>query len=397
MGTGSGAFHPACAVTHHKPTPCPLLPEEQTMTSHRDDNVTGLCRRVHSDAPGDSTITPTNTNTTNPETSSNESISPETSNPEPCSTNSTTPLDLTRDRDATVEFEHTFDTSSEGQPTWQADTETGARSSARPSTGPSSPASSARPASTSASTRTSRQHTKGTGRGSLGVLMPTLLPSRPKFTGRNTNDVGSLTHALIGFHVGFLTSNTTEVVVPGDLLERMFVIAYALIDANPNATRVLATEACSLAYRYLTQFPPAAPWRLLGVEYDTGCGRVDLAWANDTTGEVFFDEVKTSLVHHGRSVPRTWVSQASRYSEGGHVRFGETFRGTRLVMLTGADITGLVTHQDPVVMLSPTATEPLRRAPRTSGSPARPGQPVQPVRPAQPVRSAPMTHGGGGL
>lgn len=261
-------------------------------------------------------------------------------------------LDLDAGRDGTVlHIEHTFDTSIQGveeQSTWQTETEPGSRSSARPRTGPDSPS------------------PKRRGRGSLGVLMPTLLPSRPTFTGRGTSDLGSLAHALIGSHAQFLTHPDTSTggapVVPGDLLDRMYAVAYAVIDANPNATRVLATEAASLAFRYLREFPPAAPWELMAVEYETGNGPVDLAWVNDATGSIFFDEVKTSRVSTGRRVPDAWVNQSRRYSTAGAARFGEAFLGTRLVPLMAANTTRLVVALRPVVLLSPTAADPLRMA-----------------------------------
>lgn len=194
--------------------------------------------------------------------------------------------------------------------------------------------------------------------------MPTLLPSRPTFTGRNPADLGTLTHALIGSHVQSVTDGGESGADVEDLLSRMYAVAYAVIDANPNATRVLATEAASLSTRYLTEFPPMPPWRLLGVEYDTGEGRVDLAWVNDTTGEVFFDEVKTSRVANGRQVPPTWLSQAGRYSAAGTDRFGAAFLGTRLVPLMAAGTARLVRHRQPVVLLYPTPALPLRHAPR---------------------------------
>lgn len=194
--------------------------------------------------------------------------------------------------------------------------------------------------------------------------MPTLLPSRPTFTGRGTSDLGTLTHGLIGSHVQFVTGGEEQ----GDLLARMYAVAYAVIDANPNATRVLATEAASLAHRYLCEFPPSRPWRLLGVEFDTGDGPVDLAWVNDTTGEVFFDEVKTSRVSNGRQVPPVWLEQAHRYASAGDARFAEAFLGTRLVPLMAADTVRLIRHRRPVARLAPTPAEPLRLARRNEGA-----------------------------
>lgn len=185
--------------------------------------------------------------------------------------------------------------------------------------------------------------------------MPTLLPTKPVFTGTNNRDLGTLAHALIGSHVQFVHGTA----VPGDLLERMYAVAYAVIDANPNRTRVLATEAASYAYRYLTTFVPDAPWRLLGVEYDTGSGEVDLAWTDDTSGQVFFDEVKTSRVHDGRRPEPKWVTQCRRYAAAGTDRFGERFIGVRLLPLMPTSVARLVLVGAPLRVLSPTAADPL--------------------------------------
>ncbi|NYD40026.1 hypothetical protein [Nocardioides panaciterrulae] len=193
--------------------------------------------------------------------------------------------------------------------------------------------------------------------------MPTLLPQSTPFTGRGTSDLGSLTHGLIGSHIQFLSDGQ----VPSNLLERMYAVAYALIEANPNATRVLATEAASLAFRYLTEFPPRPPWRLLGVEYDTGEGPVDLAWANTSTNEMFFDEVKTSRVATGRQVPSAWLAQTRRYAAAGAAAMGESFLGVRLVPLMAADTARLVRHGEPVRLLAHTAEAPLRLAARSGG------------------------------
>lgn len=187
--------------------------------------------------------------------------------------------------------------------------------------------------------------------------MPTVLPLRSSYTGRNPSDVGSLTHLLIGAHVQFALAEPDNV---HDLIARMYAVSYAVIDANPNARRVLATEAVSLAHSYLTNLLPAHPWRLLGVEYETGQGRADVAWVNDQSYEVFFDEVKTSRVSNGRHLPPNWVAQATRYAAAGMDHFGEDFLGTRLVALMGDRPVRLVRVAAPMVLLSPTASEPMR-------------------------------------
>ncbi|GAA4372843.1 hypothetical protein [Nocardioides caricicola] len=240
---------------------------------------------------------------------------------------------------------------------WHGETDSNRfRSPARPSTGITSPAAVASP-----------NTERSAGRGSLGVLMPTLLSTNAVFTGRRASDLGSLTHLLVGSHVQFISLSLDGTGVPVDLLDRMYAVAYAVIDANPNARRVLATEAASLALRYLTEFPPAAPWRLLGVEYDTGNGRVDLAWWNGDTCEVFFDEVKTSRVS-GRQVSPAWLDQSRRYSAAGAARFGESFLGTRLVPLTTSGTVHLVREGEPIVALSPIHSAPLQcTAPVGSG------------------------------
>lgn len=322
------------------------------------------------------------------------------------------PLERLRDRSTTSQAKTRVETQEEQSPC-AAGTETGDRSPARLSARTSSPATSP---STASKIGTPRAPRGQAGRGSLGVLMPTLLPTKATFTGRNSADLGALTHALIGAHVQFLhptptvnphhaaprlsaDEDTTGVTgddrlddttldsvalpgdetggvsggVPGDLLHRIYVVAYAVIKANPNATRVLATEAASLAYRYLCEFPPAPPWRLLAIEYDTGNGEVDVAWQHEVTREVFFDEVKTSRVTDGRVLSPAWAQQAARYTAAGHVRFGDLFLGTRLVPLMAANTARLFAPSGPPVILASTETSPLRTVQRKPAAPgARP-------------------------
>lgn len=191
--------------------------------------------------------------------------------------------------------------------------------------------------------------------------MPALLPSRSTFTGRGPGDLGSLTHVLVGSHVQFVCDHDAiDRESSHDLLARMYAVASALIDATPNATRVLATEAASLAFRYLSDLRPAQPWMLLGVEHDTGAGFVDVAWVHAATRQVMFDELKTSRVSKGRQVPPRWIAQARRYAGAGTLRHGDGFLGVRLLPLMPHGVARLVREGEPLHTLNPTVAEPLR-------------------------------------
>jgi hypothetical protein len=201
------------------------------------------------------------------------------------------------------------------------------------------------------------------------LAVPTV---RARFTGHGTSDVGSLTHVLIGAHVEYVHSTQHTVpatVMAANLLNQMFAAACDLITANPNATRVLATQAASLASRYLTDFVPDLTWRLLGVEHATSRGRVDLAWVHDQTDIVFFDEVKTSRVTNANTLPASWVTQARRYSAAGAEQHEDRFLGTRLIPLMALDSARLVPAQGTLMLLASTAPRPTALAgPSTGGA-----------------------------
>lgn len=212
------------------------------------------------------------------------------------------------------QIEHTFDADAteETQCAKQAET---TRSLARRPTGPVSPAARRR------------------GPGSLGVVMPGMLPSRPTFTGRSTYDLGALTHGLIGAHAKSAAPHCDGKVET--LLASMEAIASAVIDANPNATKVLVAEASCLALRYLTDWRPAWPWTLIGVNHQTGAGRVDLAWLRHSDGAVLFDEIKTTRFAGSPPPAAAWMAQAHRYATAGLKHLGPRFVGCRLIDLSG--------------------------------------------------------------
>ena len=135
--------------------------------------------------------------------------------------------------------------------------------------------------------------------------------------------------------------------------------ARSLLDANWNRRRVIAAETVGLAHQYLTVLAPGAPWRLVGVEVETGRGPVDLVWANDIDGRVLFDEIKTSR-QPTRAVPNKWAQQVRRYAEGGLAQHGEAFAGVRLLPIDAMHLARLVTGVAPSVRIAPTASEPLR-------------------------------------
>ncbi len=176
---------------------------------------------------------------------------------------------------------------------------------------------------------------------------------RASLSGRGGSDLGVLTHALASTHAPLLA-----MVPPEELLSRMTGLARGLLDANWNRRRVLAAEAVSLAHKYLTRLAPAEPWRLLGVEYETGDGAVDLAWEHGEDGRVLFDELKTSRVATNK-VPQGWLEQVRRYAAAGAAQRPASFVGVRLLPLNRMHLARLVSATGPAVRLSPTTSEPL--------------------------------------
>lgn len=204
----------------------------------------------------------------------------------------------------------------------------------------------------------------------LGVLMPTLLEPGHRFTGTAPTDVGSLTHLLIATHAAAasapaISAEDGSCSGPAVSLESLYAIGYAAVEANPNRTQVIVTQAASLAYRYLTAYLPQG-WVLLGGEYDCGPrGRVDVAWQHPDREVVIFDEVKTSRVRT-TTPPPTWLTQTRRYTAAGVARFGLRFAGTRLLPLQNMGLAWLVGDGLPVTRIRPTAADPFA-APASGG------------------------------
>ncbi|WP_140739775.1 hypothetical protein [Pedococcus bigeumensis] len=173
-------------------------------------------------------------------------------------------------------------------------------------------------------------------------------------TGNANSDRGVLTHTLIATHAPRLALGESV----DDLVPSMVQFAFGLVQTHPNGSRVIAAETVGMARRYLADLTPGDPWRLLGVEYETGEGPVDLAWVNDADGRVFFDEIKTSRVAAGR-VAASWLQQCGRYTEAGVERFGDAFAGTRLLTVAQMDFARHMSGDLRVTPIKPTRDDPF--------------------------------------
>ena len=194
------------------------------------------------------------------------------------------------------------------------------------------------------------------GRASIGVLLPGL--TLPKdLSGYRPQDVGLVTHAAIA-----IMAPTARALSPESIPECVLDVTGALVNGdNVNRRRVLMLTAAGHVAAYLRRFLPAAPWDLIGCEYDTGKGRTDLAWRHADTGQVFFDEIKTT----NRAITRLSslvIAQVKRQGEGGVAQFGPAFAGVRLLPFGSLHLASLVHPDRRRMPLSPTGSEPLRLA-----------------------------------
>lgn len=193
------------------------------------------------------------------------------------------------------------------------------------------------------------------GRSYLGVIMNNSTLRRP-VSGVSSSDVGMVVHALIGTHAPLVAAGEAAVAV----LPRMEQMARSLVQANANRRAVVAAQCVGLAHRYLAQLVPGDDWRLLGVEWDTGHGPVDVAWVHKATGAVLFDEIKTSRIS-GQKISANWRAQVNRYNAGGKEMFGDIFVGTRLLPLSAMRLARLTMGSGiPSIPLAPIVGDPLR-------------------------------------
>ncbi len=175
-----------------------------------------------------------------------------------------------------------------------------------------------------------------------------------ELSGYRAQDVGLLTHAVLA-----IVTPALRTIQPIDLVEYVLDVAGSLVNGeNHNRRRSLQQTATGFACRYLRRFAPAEPWILIGAEFQTGQGRTDLAWQHPETGAVFFDEIKThsgSIEHLSSNV----LDQALRQAAGGYAKFGDDFKGVRVIPFGALHRTTLVRAANDRTLLAPTPQGPL--------------------------------------
>lgn len=188
---------------------------------------------------------------------------------------------------------------------------------------------------------------------------------RAPLSGHAPTDRGTLTHTLVTTHVPLLAKGHSA----QSLVEPMATMADLLLAGNRNRRAAVKSSAVSLAHRYLTKFAVSATngWHLLGVEFETGHGPVDVAWQHEPNGAVMFDEIKTS--GSAQWAQPEWIYQIARYNLGGLEQFGDLFIGTRLLPLARMDIAEWFPqfYGPEGYKIAPTVSDPLR--PATEASP----------------------------
>lgn len=206
------------------------------------------------------------------------------------------------------------------------------------------------------SPRSPKRRPQGAGRGpsQIGVLMPTLsLPDT--LSGYRPQDVGLLTHAAIA-----ILAPHAQSLSPVQLPARVLDVCGDLVNGdNVNRRRVLLLTATGHVCTYFRRYCPTAEWALLGAEFDTSGGRTDVAWRHTSTGQVFFDELKT----HNRAindVGSDTVAQAKRQGEGGDRLYGDAFTGVRVIPFGALHLVTLVHPARKRQPLAPTPSQPLR-------------------------------------
>lgn len=220
-------------------------------------------------------------------------------------------------------------------------------SSARRSTGTTSPPDARRP-------KRARR-----GPNPIGVLMPSIaLPA--DLSGSRPTDVGVLTHAVVAILAPHLRDMS-----PWTLPERVLDVTGSLINfQRTTKARPLMLTAAGHASFYLRRLAPAPPWELLGSEYrvsdeDDNRGRVDLAWQHSETGQVMFDELKTTS-RAIETINNVWRGQVNRYADAGKKTHGDLFVGVRLLPLGALYMSSLITARQHTIRLDPTPEQPLR-------------------------------------
>lgn len=167
------------------------------------------------------------------------------------------------------------------------------------------------------------------------------------------SDIGVISHMVIG-----LVAPVAETIAPSLLVEAVLVLSRAACAPGRQHRRNSTLVAGYVAEYLGGACRPRGPWRCLGAEYDTGAGRVDLAWQHSRTRAVFYDEIKTTLVAR-RAPEAAWLEQARRYAHAGAVKHGTAFVGVRLLPLGSMGAAVLVAPDGDLAPLRPSLRAPL--------------------------------------
>lgn len=173
-------------------------------------------------------------------------------------------------------------------------------------------------------------------------------------------DVGLVAHEL-----ATRFASRVPAVDPEQLVRQLTAAArLRFSSANTNRRLSAVSQAVGYAATYLRSLRPDG-WTLLGSGYPAGTGRVDLAWRHEASGNVMYDELKTSR-SPGSAGRDAWLAQADRYAAAGHLQWGPRFVGVRVLPLSDRLAGTLVLPRRGRVRLAPTPAEPLRRVEQTT-------------------------------
>ena len=188
------------------------------------------------------------------------------------------------------------------------------------------------------------------------ALLDSLLPEgiTPLLTvGDGPATVGVITHRVIGI----LAPHASR--LDRDLLIETVLLLARTICPSGRMHRKTSTLVAGYTSEYLlTVLRPRSPWEPIQAELPVPGGRIDLAWRDPTTGQVFFDEIKTTEVTRTRP-DDGWLKQCATYAAAGAGMHGDAFLGVRLLPLGSMNVAALVRTGQPTVGLRPTLADPL--------------------------------------
>lgn len=205
--------------------------------------------------------------------------------------------------------------------------------------------------------RSSAQRSAGRGEQykahALGVLMPATVLRHP-LSGDGTGDIGMLTHILIGMWAG-----RHEGVTGAELTTAVTGAAHSLVSRTNTVTRfAVASQAASMALKYLLVYSPELPWFVHGVEVTLGNRVADIVWEHPA-GALFIDEVKTGKPTSPSRLQIEWDVQTRQLAARGWEHFGDTLIGVRLLPLRHPSMAVMRTRYG-LVPIDPTFDRPFR-------------------------------------